>query len=69
MNWAAGTQCVAKGEHRKPKPGELAYHKGDILTIVNASTVPSRFKNSHKLFAQLIFVFVFSNLTQYFALF
>uniref|UniRef100_A0A3B4XPD9 Tyrosine-protein kinase n=1 Tax=Seriola lalandi dorsalis TaxID=1841481 RepID=A0A3B4XPD9_SERLL len=33
MNWAAGTQCVAKGDHRKPKPGELAYHKGDILTI------------------------------------
>ncbi|XP_020487555.2 megakaryocyte-associated tyrosine-protein kinase isoform X1 [Labrus bergylta] len=38
MSWAAGTQCVAKGDHRKPKPGELAYHKGDILTIVDTST-------------------------------
>ncbi|XP_041647113.1 megakaryocyte-associated tyrosine-protein kinase isoform X2 [Cheilinus undulatus] len=38
MSWAAGTQCVAKGDHRKPKPGELAYHKGDILTIVVTST-------------------------------
>ncbi|XP_067453071.1 megakaryocyte-associated tyrosine-protein kinase isoform X2 [Thunnus thynnus] len=37
MSWAAGTQCVAKGDHRKPKPGELAYHKGDILTIVGTS--------------------------------
>ncbi|XP_056267117.1 megakaryocyte-associated tyrosine-protein kinase isoform X4 [Pseudoliparis swirei] len=44
MNWAAGTQCVAKGEHRKPKPGELAYHKGDILTIVNASTKKGYYK-------------------------
>ncbi|XP_060888721.1 megakaryocyte-associated tyrosine-protein kinase isoform X1 [Labrus mixtus] len=38
MSWAAGTQCVAKGDHRKPKSGELAYHKGDILTIVDTST-------------------------------
>uniref|UniRef100_A0A7N8X244 Tyrosine-protein kinase n=1 Tax=Mastacembelus armatus TaxID=205130 RepID=A0A7N8X244_9TELE len=38
MSWAAGTQCVAKGDHRKPKPGELVYHKGDILTIVDTST-------------------------------
>uniref|UniRef100_A0A8C4HPS0 Tyrosine-protein kinase n=1 Tax=Dicentrarchus labrax TaxID=13489 RepID=A0A8C4HPS0_DICLA len=38
MSWAAGTQCVAKGDHRKPKPGELAYHKGDILTIIDTST-------------------------------
>lgn len=42
MSWAAGTQCVAKGDHRKAKPGELAYHKGDILTIVDTSTVLSR---------------------------
>uniref|UniRef100_A0A8C9YNW0 Tyrosine-protein kinase n=1 Tax=Sander lucioperca TaxID=283035 RepID=A0A8C9YNW0_SANLU len=32
-NWAASTQCVAKGDHRKPKPGELTFYKGDILTI------------------------------------
>ncbi|XP_049444701.1 megakaryocyte-associated tyrosine-protein kinase isoform X2 [Epinephelus fuscoguttatus] len=37
MSWAAGTQCVAKGGHRKPKPGELSYHKGDILTIIDTS--------------------------------
>lgn len=41
MSWAAGTQCVAKGDHRKPKPGELAYQKGDFLTIVDTSTVLS----------------------------
>lgn len=41
MSWDAGTQCVTKGDHRKPKPGELAYNKGDILTIVDRSTVLS----------------------------
>lgn len=41
MSWAAGTQCVAKGDHKKPKPGELLYRKGDILTIVDTTTVPS----------------------------
>ncbi|XP_054644789.1 megakaryocyte-associated tyrosine-protein kinase isoform X2 [Dunckerocampus dactyliophorus] len=39
MSWSSGTQCVAKGDHRKPKPGELAYHKGDILTIVDTSII------------------------------
>ncbi|KAM9385623.1 megakaryocyte-associated tyrosine-protein kinase [Pholidichthys leucotaenia] len=38
MNWSAGTQCVAKGDHKKPRPGELAYRKGDILTIVEESS-------------------------------
>ncbi|XP_028443719.1 megakaryocyte-associated tyrosine-protein kinase isoform X2 [Perca flavescens] len=38
MSWAASTQCVAKGDHRKPKPGELTFYKGDILTIVDTST-------------------------------
>ncbi|PWA20978.1 hypothetical protein CCH79_00007143, partial [Gambusia affinis] len=38
MNWAPGTQCVAKCDNRKAKPGELLYHKGDILTIVDTST-------------------------------
>lgn len=39
MSWAAGTQCVAKGDHRKSKSGELVYHKGDILTIIDTSMV------------------------------
>ncbi|XP_008406143.1 megakaryocyte-associated tyrosine-protein kinase isoform X1 [Poecilia reticulata] len=38
MNWAPGTQCVAKCDNRKAKPGELLYHKGDILSIVDTST-------------------------------
>ncbi|KAF6734842.1 Megakaryocyte-associated tyrosine-protein kinase [Oryzias melastigma] len=38
MSWAAGTQCVAKSDYRKAKAGELAYSKGDILTIVDCST-------------------------------
>nr|XP_695792.1 megakaryocyte-associated tyrosine-protein kinase [Danio rerio] len=33
-NWTAGTQCVAKKDHCKPKDGEISYHKGDILTLV-----------------------------------
>lgn len=39
MNWAAGTQCVTKRHHGKPKPGELAYQKGEIVTVVDLSTV------------------------------
>ncbi|XP_062306814.1 megakaryocyte-associated tyrosine-protein kinase [Osmerus eperlanus] len=35
-SWVCGTQCVAKGDHSKPKAGELAYRKGDILTILEA---------------------------------
>ncbi|XP_076134824.1 megakaryocyte-associated tyrosine-protein kinase isoform X3 [Alosa pseudoharengus] len=33
----AGGQCVAKCNHLKLKPGEIAYHKGDILTIVETT--------------------------------
>ncbi|XP_076009243.1 megakaryocyte-associated tyrosine-protein kinase [Genypterus blacodes] len=47
MNWAAGTQCVAKGDHRKPKPGELAYHKGDILTVLDTATAKGCYKVRH----------------------
>nr|XP_020468659.1 megakaryocyte-associated tyrosine-protein kinase [Monopterus albus]XP_020468660.1 megakaryocyte-associated tyrosine-protein kinase [Monopterus albus]XP_020468661.1 megakaryocyte-associated tyrosine-protein kinase [Monopterus albus] len=47
MAWAAGTQCVAKGDHKKPKPGELAYCKGDILTIVDTSTRKGYYKARH----------------------
>lgn len=41
MSWSAGTQCVAKRHHTKPKPGELAYHKGEMLTILDVSLVRS----------------------------
>ncbi|XP_072245625.1 megakaryocyte-associated tyrosine-protein kinase [Leuresthes tenuis] len=44
MSWAAGTQCVAKNDNRKARPGELVYHKGDILTIVDASTTKGHYK-------------------------
>ncbi|TKS74604.1 Megakaryocyte-associated tyrosine-protein kinase [Collichthys lucidus] len=47
MSWAAGTQCVAKGDNKKPKHGELAYHKGDIITIVDTSTKKGYYKAKH----------------------
>ncbi|XP_075467433.1 megakaryocyte-associated tyrosine-protein kinase isoform X1 [Ascaphus truei] len=31
-----GTQVIAKADHTKPKAGELAFHKGDLLNIVSA---------------------------------
>ncbi|XP_071373051.1 megakaryocyte-associated tyrosine-protein kinase isoform X2 [Centroberyx affinis] len=46
-SWAAGTQCVAKGDHRKPKSGELAYRKGDILTILDVGTGKGYYKARH----------------------
>uniref|UniRef100_A0A3B4FKW0 Tyrosine-protein kinase n=1 Tax=Pundamilia nyererei TaxID=303518 RepID=A0A3B4FKW0_9CICH len=45
--WAAGTQCVAKGDHKKPKPGELLYRKGDILTIVDTTTKKGCYRARH----------------------
>ncbi|XP_069555168.1 megakaryocyte-associated tyrosine-protein kinase [Brachyistius frenatus] len=47
MSWAAGTQCVAKGHHRKAKPEELVYHKGDIFTIVDTSTKKGYYMARH----------------------
>ncbi|XP_073180116.1 megakaryocyte-associated tyrosine-protein kinase isoform X2 [Lepidochelys kempii] len=32
--WLPGTQCIAKHDHTKPKARELAFRKGDILTVV-----------------------------------
>ncbi|MCJ8737680.1 hypothetical protein PDJAM_G00026850 [Pangasius djambal] len=32
--WLTGTQCVAKSDHTRPKPNEIFYRKGDILTIL-----------------------------------
>lgn len=37
--WAPGTQCITKCEHTRPKPGELAFHKGDMVTILEACEV------------------------------
>ncbi|XP_051666659.1 megakaryocyte-associated tyrosine-protein kinase isoform X2 [Manacus candei] len=35
-HWPPGTQCVTKHDHTKPKPRELAFHKGDVVTIIEA---------------------------------
>uniref|UniRef100_A0A8C5KXW2 Tyrosine-protein kinase n=1 Tax=Jaculus jaculus TaxID=51337 RepID=A0A8C5KXW2_JACJA len=37
--WAPGTQCITKYEHTRPKPGELAFHKGDVVTILEVGEV------------------------------
>uniref|UniRef100_A0A5F7ZQG4 Tyrosine-protein kinase n=1 Tax=Macaca mulatta TaxID=9544 RepID=A0A5F7ZQG4_MACMU len=37
--WAPGTQCITKCEHTRPKPGELAFRKGDVVTILEACEV------------------------------
>ncbi|XP_054873737.1 megakaryocyte-associated tyrosine-protein kinase [Amphiprion ocellaris] len=47
MSWTSGTQCVAKGDHRKAKPGELAYRKGDVLTIINGSSRKGYYEAKH----------------------
>ncbi|XP_037530583.1 megakaryocyte-associated tyrosine-protein kinase [Nematolebias whitei] len=47
MNWAAGVQCVTKCDNRKPKPGELAYRKGHVLTIIDTSTRKGYYKARH----------------------
>ncbi|XP_054037999.1 megakaryocyte-associated tyrosine-protein kinase isoform X2 [Rissa tridactyla] len=35
-HWPPGTQCVTKHDHTKPKAQELAFHKGDVVTIIEA---------------------------------
>ncbi|XP_035268465.1 megakaryocyte-associated tyrosine-protein kinase [Anguilla anguilla] len=45
--WAAGTQCIAKNDHTKPKASELAYRKGDILTIVEIGMDKGVYKATH----------------------
>lgn len=37
--WPAGTQCVTKHDHTKPKAQELAFRKGDMVTIIEAVEV------------------------------
>lgn len=38
-HWPPGTQCVTKHDHSKPKAQELAFHKGDVVTIIEAVEV------------------------------
>uniref|UniRef100_A0A8C0ESK5 Tyrosine-protein kinase n=1 Tax=Bubo bubo TaxID=30461 RepID=A0A8C0ESK5_BUBBB len=35
-HWPPGTQCVTKHDHTKPKARELAFRKGDMVTIIEA---------------------------------
>ncbi|KFW03829.1 Megakaryocyte-associated tyrosine-protein kinase, partial [Fulmarus glacialis] len=35
-HWPPGTQCVTKHDHTKPKARELAFRKGDVVTIIEA---------------------------------
>ncbi|XP_035634036.1 megakaryocyte-associated tyrosine-protein kinase-like [Oncorhynchus keta] len=46
-SWASGTR-VAKSDHSKPKAGELAYRKGDILTVVETGMVHNNGKRHYK---------------------
>lgn len=41
-HWPPGTQCVTKHDHNKPKAGELAFRKGDVVTIIEAVEVNLR---------------------------
>ncbi|XP_060037963.1 megakaryocyte-associated tyrosine-protein kinase isoform X2 [Erinaceus europaeus] len=45
--WAPGTQCVTKCEHTRPKPGQLAFHKGDVVTILEACESKSWYRAKH----------------------
>ncbi|XP_066551546.1 megakaryocyte-associated tyrosine-protein kinase isoform X3 [Amia ocellicauda] len=45
--WVPGTQCVAKSDHTKPKATELAYRRGDILTIVETGTGKGVYRARH----------------------
>ncbi|XP_064429526.1 megakaryocyte-associated tyrosine-protein kinase isoform X4 [Mirounga angustirostris] len=45
--WAPGTQCITKCEHTRPKPGELAFHKGDVVTILEACESKSWYRAKH----------------------
>ncbi|MEJ1269679.1 megakaryocyte-associated tyrosine kinase [Cricetulus griseus] len=42
--WAPGTQCMTKCENSRPKPGELAFRKGDMVTILEACEVRRELK-------------------------
>ncbi|XP_074834030.1 megakaryocyte-associated tyrosine-protein kinase [Carettochelys insculpta] len=45
--WLPGTQCIAKHDHAKPKAHELAFRKGDIVTIVEVSEQKGWYRAKH----------------------
>uniref|UniRef100_A0A8D0HFD9 Tyrosine-protein kinase n=1 Tax=Sphenodon punctatus TaxID=8508 RepID=A0A8D0HFD9_SPHPU len=45
--WPPGTQCIAKHDHTKPKACELAFRKGDIITILEACENKGWYKAKH----------------------
>nr|AAI11865.1 Matk protein [Mus musculus] len=45
--WAPGTQCMTKCENSRPKPGELAFRKGDMVTILEACEDKSWYRAKH----------------------
>ncbi|KYO34517.1 megakaryocyte-associated tyrosine-protein kinase [Alligator mississippiensis] len=46
-HWPPGTQCIAKHDHSKPKARELAFHKGDIITIIEACEGKGWYRAKH----------------------
>ncbi|XP_038935773.1 megakaryocyte-associated tyrosine-protein kinase isoform X2 [Rattus norvegicus] len=47
QRWAPGTQCMTKCENSRPKPGELAFRKGDMVTILEACEDKSWYRAKH----------------------
>ncbi|KAM7134919.1 megakaryocyte-associated tyrosine-protein kinase isoform 1-T2 [Macrochelys suwanniensis] len=45
--WLPGTQCIAKQDHTKPKARELAFRKGDIVTIVEVCEQKGWYQAKH----------------------
>ncbi|XP_069505517.1 megakaryocyte-associated tyrosine-protein kinase [Ambystoma mexicanum] len=44
---APGTQCIVKRDHTKPKANELAFHKGDLITIMAACENKGWYRAKH----------------------
>ncbi|XP_038239526.1 megakaryocyte-associated tyrosine-protein kinase isoform X1 [Dermochelys coriacea] len=45
--WLPGTQCITKHDHTKPKARELAFRKGDIITIVEVCEQKGWYQAKH----------------------
>ncbi|XP_050789734.1 megakaryocyte-associated tyrosine-protein kinase isoform X2 [Gopherus flavomarginatus] len=45
--WLPGTQCITKHDHTKPKARELAFRKGDIVTIVEVCEQKGWYQAKH----------------------
>ncbi|TFK00218.1 abhydrolase domain-containing protein 4 [Platysternon megacephalum] len=45
--WLPGTQCITKHDHTKPKARELAFRKGDIVTIVKVCEQKGWYQAKH----------------------